>query len=415
MDPDPNTSWYIQKSTRKIEGPFLDNQILKLAKEGKISRSFKLKHAQRTDGKWVFATEVPGVGKLVLQNANGMGELPPEFEEESLGDGLPSWTAASQVPQAAIPGASDYWNQVTHGLAAANTKQTPKTGVPVEPTSNASSKQNTASKRQLNDLLIGGAILLMLLGILVSGGMILLGSFFLGEERELTDRGKANRRELREGIDRTVQAAAGSAEAPAPVLTRDEAVARTQSGGNEKRKVPSGSRSTQPSTMPPIDFSKLSGRYEIGDKVRAHEERTSIQLAKIGKTVEEKLNFDIKLFELFLPKGHVSAEVQVETLFQAAGKQIIICRIIRISNETPGREDYDTAWGKESFDKIKQIIGNGGQLLAISVSDNDLQNLSDAKITLQRELAKSNLVNLIDRNGLNQLVFQTGATRIWGN
>lgn len=206
MDPDPNNVWYVQKQGGRVEGPLLDQQVLKLAKEGKIAAWFKLRHAQRTAGKWVVATEVPGVGKLVMQNASGTGEMPPDFEVEPLADGLPTWATASQSPPTAVPGATDYWSHVTHGLAADSAKQAASKQVPQESKSSDSSSRNTASDRKFNDILIGGAILLMLVGILISGGMFMAGGLFLGEERQLTERGKANRRELKNGIDRAAQA-----------------------------------------------------------------------------------------------------------------------------------------------------------------------------------------------------------------
>jgi hypothetical protein len=198
-----------------MEGPFLDHQILKMAKSGEISRSAKLKHPERTQDKWVQAADVPGIGKFVVQSSgksNVSSGLPPEMELGSLDQNLPSWTAVAEVAPAATSENLDYWGRMTQGLASEVTKQS-VTKEDSDIARNYTVPESKATEGgQGSGLFVAAGVFVLSFGVLLCAGFFVVGVFFFGEsdeERQISERAKANRKEFKNGFERAVGAISG--------------------------------------------------------------------------------------------------------------------------------------------------------------------------------------------------------------
>jgi hypothetical protein len=121
-------AWHVKTPDGKVQGPFSDQEIVKMAKAGAISRADQMRHPERTKGAWVNAIGIPALAKLLPPQLGGVfpATATPTIDKSaknarnfpSLASDLPEWTEASGPLPGSSTGTVDYWAQVSQEFAA---------------------------------------------------------------------------------------------------------------------------------------------------------------------------------------------------------------------------------------------------------------------------------------------------------
>jgi len=246
---------------------------------------------------------VPVVGKMVSQNASPSPEpptdLPPPIDNGSLGEGLPSWTAAASVPSTSLPVGTEYWNNVTQGLASQDAEQKSARRKLEKTEKKASGGKNPHANRQLYEFLVAGVVVVLLVGVLISGGLFLAGGLLLGtsgsEPEQISDRAKANRKELKNGIDRAAQFLSG---AP-PIPNRSDQESRVSSTGetSSESQPSSGVSPTGKTVRIPVQMGMViitdNGYLEI-NQVRIECNNGNVLTSQWRRNAANKFGYDLE-------------------------------------------------------------------------------------------------------------------------
>jgi hypothetical protein len=124
----PSQLWQVGTPTGKTLGPFSDQQIVQLTKDGKITRSHKLLHPERTKGEWVSAGKITALQKFFVQKASE-GSVPstpqppslePSIDAQSFfSSDLSDWADLPAPTVVTNQHSSDYWT-AAGGFASAS-------------------------------------------------------------------------------------------------------------------------------------------------------------------------------------------------------------------------------------------------------------------------------------------------------
>jgi hypothetical protein len=396
---DSKSLWYMQSKAGTAEGPYSDQQILKMAMEGSLSRTAKVRHTQRTKNEWILATAVPGLGSIVLNNTSPVAEVSPQkgpssnptpapapqrskpSETSGLGSGVPRWSAANPILSRNDSLSHDYWDSMSTAAAEDQVIETLSKTTDAQSESDNSTRSRKVLKRQLYDLLVAGTLIFLLLAILISGGLFLAGSLMLGysdEELEaMAKRVTPPGLGWNEESERSAEVVAGAPGIMPPAeLWADREP--NDSGSSEEPEE-------QSLTMD-LDLSSISGTYEVGEKGQANQELVSIEVKRISarKKGADLHELDAQLLEEFGKHGFVSAEMTFKPIAGGTGGQSLVCSITNIVRTIPAPDDFGTALGRDSFEKLLELSKNGG--IVVALNKDDLQNIASAKEAIRRNL-----------------------------
>ncbi|MFN6164545.1 MAG: hypothetical protein ACK6DC_13580 [Planctomycetota bacterium] len=414
---DSKSLWYMQSKAGTAEGPYSDQQILKMAMEGSLSRTAKVRHTQRTKNEWILATAVPGLGSIVLNNTSPVAEVSPQkgpssnptpapapqrskpSETSGLGLGVPRWSAANPILSRNDSLSHDYWDSMSTAAAEDQVIESLSKTAAAQTESDNSTRSRKILKRQLYDLVVAGTLIVLLIAILISGGLFLAGSLMLGysdEELEaIAKRATPAGLGWNDELERSSQVVAG---APG-ILPHPELSANRKSNDSDSSEEPE-----EQMLATDLDFSSLSGRYDIGEKGRAKQELVSIEVKRITarKRGEDLHELDAQLLEDFGKHGFVSAEMTIEPKAGGTGKQSLVCSITNIVQTIPEVDDCGTALGRDSFDQLLKRGKNGD--IVIVLSKDDLQNIAKAKDAIRRELSTKMPSEILDPQETEKLL-----------
>lgn len=445
-------SWHVKTPNGNVQGPFSDQQILKMARTGAISRADRLQHPERTKGEWVTAIGIPALGKLLPPQGGSV--LPTKSTSNTdkssknattsstLDSYLPDWTQASVPVPGSVTGTVDYWAQVSQEFAASKASPNQKS---VSSKSSVSSQLEKAHASVLKDeedakKLVawqkGNTFYKVFAGFALSIGVLsIIGVFywFLSENSKyvkesivpnieaMADRASKSHNENLNAGETLPETLEGCklemAEAerelrslpPDPnsvarfdqlkrkILALAERIDRLE---REKNKPNTGSREGEQRTAEVpnnlsnrsptsrIQWSSLSGSYEIGNKSRASlamAELKSEQTVASTTTGANTAAMDVQTVEKFNEKGFIEAQVSFEPSHSNNSQAIVFCKITQVIKTIPGRDDILTPALKPTFDDMMAKFQRGAILIVLE--QNELSDIEKARAAIKQKLS----------------------------
>lgn len=148
------------------------------------------------------------------------------------------------------------------------------------------------------------------------------------------------------------------------------------------------SESTQSLNKPRIDFSQLSGIYDIGNEFNAQLECTGIDFELINAQTEgrDRLEIDLKYLELLgSTRGYYSLYLHFYPVKEEAEGQTVLCKIMRVERTIPAREKFITDFGKNAYEKTIAALKDEG--FQFFLRHDDLTNVQFLKDKLRAEFS----------------------------
>lgn len=136
-----------------------------------------------------------------------------------------------------------------------------------------------------------------------------------------------------------------------------------------------------------VDWSSLSGPYEIGNKQLAKLAMGSLkskQIAASGVTGANTAEMDLEIVTVFESKGFIAAEMSFEAGLRTDRQTLIIGRITSVTKSTPESNDIITANLKPGFEKILAELTS--MAVPIVLENKDLTSIEMVRNALKNAL-----------------------------